>query len=331
MATAILESPGTLEDPVVPSAPRMGADGRPRRRGRQIAAGVVVALVLGTEAVLAAPYLGSAMAVLAGAADEWVGLAMFAAAGSLTAFALVRRALLRAAGVGVSTGSALASSLVANAFHMTLPGGVAFSTAYAYRWMQRHGAGPTVAGWNLAVSGLLSTAGLAALGVSASLLVGSTSWARTAVEIIVIAVLVFGVGHLVRDPNRALAAAGRVLAAVNQLRHRPPAAGADRLARIAEQLHGGAADRRRLDGRHRLRAAELAARPRLPGRVRARGRPDRQSAWLRCSPRTWRAWRHRACPCCPAGSALSMQRWSSAWSPQAARRPWRCRRSFSTA
>ena len=240
MATAILESPRTLEYPAV-SAPSAGADGRtstgrPRRRGRQITAGVVVALVLGTEAVLAAPYLGTATAAVTGAADGWVGLALLAAAGSLTAFALVRRALLRAAGVDVSTRSTLASILVANAFHMTLPGGVAFSTGYAYRWMQRHGADPTVAGWNIAVSGLLSTASLAALALSASLLVWSTSWARMAVEIIGIAVLVLGVGRLVRDPNCALAAAERALAVVNRLRRRPPSAGADRLVRIAEQL-----------------------------------------------------------------------------------------------
>ncbi|MBL8928386.1 MAG: flippase-like domain-containing protein [Pseudonocardia sp.] len=236
VATAI------LEHPAVP-APRGGAHGRTsiggsRRRGRQIAAGVVVALVLGTEAVLAAPYLGTAMAAVTGAAGGWVGLAMLASAGSLTAFALLRRALLRAAGVDVSTGSTLASVLVANAFHMTLPGGVAFSTGYAYRWMQRHGAGPTVAGWSLVVSGLLSTVGLATLGLSASLLVGSTSWTRMAVEIIGIAVLVLGVGRLVRDPNRVLAAAERALAVVNRLRRRPPAAGSDRLVRIAEQLPG---------------------------------------------------------------------------------------------
>ena len=73
MATAILESPRTLEHPAVP-APRVGVGGRtgtgrPRRRGRQIAAGVVVALVLGTEAVLAVPYPGSALAAVTGAAD----------------------------------------------------------------------------------------------------------------------------------------------------------------------------------------------------------------------------------------------------------------------
>jgi uncharacterized membrane protein YbhN (UPF0104 family) len=171
-----------------------------------------------------------------GAADAWVGLAVLAAAGSLTAFALARRTLLKAAGVGVSTPSALASILVANAFHMTLPGGVAFSTGYAFRWMRRHGAGTTVAGWNLAVNGLLSTGTLAALALAASLLVGTTGWARLAIEIIGIAVLVLGAGHLVRHPDRALAAAGRALAVVDRLRRRPPVSGADRLATVARQL-----------------------------------------------------------------------------------------------
>ena len=74
VATAILEHPGTLEHPAVP-APRVGADGhtgtgRPRR-GWQIAAGIVVALVLGTEAVLAAPYLGTAMAAVTAAGEGW--------------------------------------------------------------------------------------------------------------------------------------------------------------------------------------------------------------------------------------------------------------------
>jgi len=227
MATA------TLERPVVASAAPVGTS---RRRGRRVAVGVVVALVLGTEIVLAAPYLSSAMTAVIGAADGWVGLAVLAATGSLTAFALVRRRLLQAAGFSVSAGSALASILVANAFHMTLPGGVAFSTGYAFRWMQRHGAGATAAGWNLAVNGLLSAAGLAALGLVDSLLAGTTSWARLAFEIVGITALVLVVGHLVRRPQRLLAATGRALTVVNRLRRRPPETGADRLTRTAAQL-----------------------------------------------------------------------------------------------
>jgi putative heme transporter len=103
--------------------------------------------------------------------------------------------------------------------------------------MRRHGTGATVAGWTLAVNGLLSTAALAALGLSASLLTGTTSWARLALEIVGIGVLVLVVGHLVRHPDRALAAAGSALAWVNRLRGRAPAAGTDRLARLADQLH----------------------------------------------------------------------------------------------
>src|SRR5690242_13405906 len=145
MATATLEHPA-----VAPSGAAAGAAsgsdraGSPRRRVFGVVGGALVALVLAAEAVLAGPYLGSALAALTQAADGWVGLALLAAAGSLTAFALVRRRLLRVAGIRVSAGASLASILVANAYHMTLPGGIAFSTGYAVRWMRRHGAGAAV-------------------------------------------------------------------------------------------------------------------------------------------------------------------------------------------
>lgn len=226
----------TLDRPAAETSPAGADSPAPRRRGLRTVAGVVVAGVLGTEAVLAAPYLSGATAAVTQAADGWVGLAVLAATGSLTAFALVRRRLLRAAGLDASAASALGSVLVANAFHMTLPGGVAFSTGSAFRWLRRHGAGPTVAAWNLAVNGLLSTAGLAALGVVASLLVGSTSWIRLAVEISGVALLALGVGRLVRHPDRALRAATHVLAGLNRMRRRPAGTGVDRLTRTAEQL-----------------------------------------------------------------------------------------------
>ena len=208
----------------------------PRRRGRRAALVVGCVAVLGVEVALAAPYLGTAVTAVTQATDGWVALAVLASAASLTAFALTRRRLLAAAGVAASARSTLAAVLVANAFHMTLPAGVAFSTGHAARWMGRRGAGPAVAGWNLAVHGLLSTATLTALGVVASLSVGTASWARFAVEIALTALLVAGVGHLVRRPERVLAVARRALAAVNRLRRRPADAGADRLAATAAQL-----------------------------------------------------------------------------------------------
>ena len=231
----------TLEPPVVTTT-ASGHSGSvrgiavdvPRRRTRRLVTTGVVALVLGVEAVLAAPYLGGAMTSLMQAADVWVGLAVLATAGSLTAFALVRRRLLQAAGLRVATASSLASVLVGNAFHMTLPGGVAFSTGYAFRWMRRHGAGSTVAGWNLAVNGLLSTASLAGLGLVASLLAGTTSWVRLAVEIAGVAAAVLGVAHLIRHPDRAAELARGLLARVDRLRGRAP--GGDRVAETVAQL-----------------------------------------------------------------------------------------------
>ena len=44
---------------------------------------------------------------------------------------------------------------------LTLPGGAAFSTRLNYQQMRRFGAGPAVATWAIAFSGILSTAGLA--------------------------------------------------------------------------------------------------------------------------------------------------------------------------
>ena len=56
--------PATLERPGLASPPAAGTS---RRRTRRIAVGVVVAIVLGTEIVLATPYLSSATTAVIGA------------------------------------------------------------------------------------------------------------------------------------------------------------------------------------------------------------------------------------------------------------------------
>ena len=230
MATATLERlPNGRAAVATEPVPDRSTSRNPSRRGRATALMCAVTVVLGVEVELVAPFLGTAVASLLQAAPGWAGLALLATAGSLTAFALTRSRLLRTAGVRVSTRSSLASILVSNAFHVTLPGGVAFSTGYSYRWMREHGAGPTVAGWSLAVNGLLSSACLAGLGLAASLSVGGASWARPLLQVAGVAVLVLGARYVVRNPERALAAANRLL-------RRPAATGTDRLAETATQL-----------------------------------------------------------------------------------------------
>jgi putative heme transporter len=221
--------------PDAPVPPALDPDVRRRRLPRALVAGAV-SLVLGIEAVLAAPHVEAAATALARAEAAWVGVAVLAAAASMTAFALVRRRLLGAAGVRVGLGSSLASILVGNALHVTLPGGIAFSTAYSYRWMREHGAGTSVAGWSLAVNGLLSTATLAGLGLATSLLSSGTSAVRLAVEIVAVAAAVAGARTLARRPHRALAVAGVLLAATNRLLRRPGDAGFGRLIETVTQL-----------------------------------------------------------------------------------------------
>ena len=219
-----------------PAQPVASDPGVPRRRTATILAACVVPLVLGVDAVLVAPHLTGAAAALRQAPIGWVGLAALAIAASLAAFALVRRQLLGAAGVRVSTASSLASILVSNAFHVTLPGGLALSTAYSYRWARERGAGATVAGWGLAVNGLLSAACLAGLGLVASLLTGGTGWVRLVVEIAGITAVVVGARHLLRHPHRALPAVQWLLGAGNRVLRRSPDAGASRLAESVAQL-----------------------------------------------------------------------------------------------
>ena len=237
MATATLDQP-VIEGASAATEPvrdRSTGGSVPRRR-RATALTCAVVVLLGVDVVLVAPYLGTAVASLLQAVPGWAGLAGLSTAGSLTAFALVRRRLLRAAGVRVSTASSLASILVSNAFHVTLPGGVAFSTGYSYRWMREHGAAPTVAGSSLAINGLLSSACLIGLGLGASLLVGGASWAGLLLHLVGVAALMLGARHAVRHPERTLAAAGSLLAVVNRLLRRPATTGIDRLADTVTQL-----------------------------------------------------------------------------------------------
>jgi putative heme transporter len=280
----------TLTQPVASADP-----GVPRRSTAANVATCAVPLVLGVEAVLVAPHLSGAAAALRAAPVGWVGLAVLAITASLTAFALVRRSLLGAAGVRVSTGSSLASILVSNAFHVTLPGGLAFSTAYSYRWARERGAGATVAGWGLAVNGLLSAACLAGLALAASLLTGGTGWVRLVVEFAAIAAVVVGARHLLRHPHRALPAMQWLLAAGNRVLRRSPDTGANRLAESVAQLRSV-----RPSGRDWTAATVFALLNLVlePGRRRrgGLGRPRRAAARGAASGRSRRPVAGRAAP-----------------------------------
>jgi uncharacterized membrane protein YbhN (UPF0104 family) len=212
---------------------------RPRRRHLRwrVVLGVVVVALLGSELVLAAPTLKGALTSLAGAQPWWIAAAATAEATSMDLFARMRRRLLAAAGVRVRMRDALAAAYVANAVHLTVPGGAAFSTAYAYRWMRERGAGAAAITWTLVAGGLISTSALAALAVAGSLLVGAGSGLPALVlDAVLVVALVAGVRRLRRRPDLALVAGRRLLAWRNTLLRRPPTQGNDVLERLVGQL-----------------------------------------------------------------------------------------------
>ncbi|MCU1605348.1 MAG: hypothetical protein JWP46_1813 [Modestobacter sp.] len=228
------EAPGTA--PVAGVVPPPDPRRRRHLRWRVVLSVSVVAL-LGAELIFAAPTLNGALTTLGGAQPWWIAVAVLAEATSMDLFARMRRRLLATTGVRVRTRDALAAIYVANAVHLTVPGGAAFSTAYTYRWMRERGAGAAATTWTLVTGGLISTFALAALAVAGSLLVGAGSGVPALVlEAVLMVALVAGARRLRRRPDQALIAGRRLLLWANAVLRRPPTRGVDALEGFVRQL-----------------------------------------------------------------------------------------------
>jgi hypothetical protein len=134
--------------------------------------GAVVGAALAVEITAIAPTFAAALDRLELADPTWAAVAVAAAAASMSFFARTRRRLMSAAGVRVRQRDALAAVYVANAVHVTLPGGAAFSTAWTCRWMRARGASSGAITWTLVTGGVLCSSVLASIGLVGSLLAG---------------------------------------------------------------------------------------------------------------------------------------------------------------
>jgi uncharacterized membrane protein YbhN (UPF0104 family) len=188
---------------------------------------ITVELVLGWSSLagalrqLRAPHLG------------WLALAVVAELTAMSAYAHMQRRLLRSAGVRASSLDHVRLAYAAHSLNETLPGGPAFSTRLNYQQMRRFGASPAVASWAIALSGILSSAALAAITVGGALWAGgATHWSHFLVLVGVAVLLVLGVRHVTRHP----AAVQAPLAALNRLRRKPETDGLDRIAGFLDQL-----------------------------------------------------------------------------------------------
>lgn len=99
----------------------------------------------------------------------WIPFAVIAEAASLTCFAGLQRTLLRSGGLDVPWPPLLKMTFASLAITNSLPGGVAASAVYGFRWFRRFGADGTLAVWSLVGAivasvlslSLVATAGLA--------------------------------------------------------------------------------------------------------------------------------------------------------------------------
>jgi uncharacterized protein (TIRG00374 family) len=98
---------------------------------------------------------------------------------SLVAFARLQRWLLRAGGVDVGLGTMVEITVAGNALAMSLPGGAAWSAAWAYGQLRRRGADRVLAGWVVLVAGALASFVLFLLLVVGSLVAGNVGPAKS--------------------------------------------------------------------------------------------------------------------------------------------------------
>ena len=202
--------------------------GRRRRLGRwlrlALVTGVVVLLALDYRSVTTT--LAAAVLRALGASTGWLLLAGALTLTSMIAFGLLRKRTLAAAGGRIGTREAVTISYAAGAIHLTAPGGVLLSTGYVFRRLQRRGLPPAAITWSLAISGVLSSATLVALGV-AGFAVGRASGSLAAFLPTLGLVLLVALAAVVvaRRPDRVTDLVVRGLRATNRLLRRPADSG----------------------------------------------------------------------------------------------------------
>lgn len=200
-----------------------------------LAPSLITLLALDYRPVVAT--LAAAIVWAVAASAGWLAVAAGLAFASMIAFGLLRRSTVAAAGGTLSIREAVAVSYAAGAIHMSAPGGVVLSAAYVFRRLQHRDVPPAAITWSVAISGVVSSITLVALGVAgiaASRTSGSlAALLPAAVLAMLIAVLVIA---LVRRADQVTRLAVCGLRAINRLLRRPTDAGVRSLRATAADL-----------------------------------------------------------------------------------------------
>jgi uncharacterized protein (TIRG00374 family) len=135
------------------------ATARSRSAWSLIAQILLVAAAIGSLALLRdeLPNMSDIWRAATHANGGWLAVVIAAEAGSMACFARLQRRLLRAGGVEISRGRALAVTYAGNALSMTLPAGPAVSVVYAFRQWRRAGAAAPLATAVIVMGGIITT------------------------------------------------------------------------------------------------------------------------------------------------------------------------------
>jgi uncharacterized protein (TIRG00374 family) len=172
------------------------------------------------------------------AANNWyITAAVVAMALAMVFQAEVMVVLLRSAGVAVKRTSANALGFAANAWSATFPGGPAISAAMIFREQLKWGATPVIASWYMVLSGVLSGAGMAILGLGSTFFVTADLHPYSMATTVVVLVLIsLGANWIAKHPDRMEAWLLRVLAWFNRRRNAPEERWSDKVRGFADQL-----------------------------------------------------------------------------------------------
>lgn len=191
-------------------------------------------------------FIKEAFAAVCKANPWWVVACIAASFASMLSFAAVQWTLLRAAGVQSPFGRNVAIVFASNALSGSIPGGPVLGTALTYRETKRLGASTIIAAWQLVVSGVLATVGLALLGLGGFIFLGTTTNPLVLVASLVgLFALLFVVHWAMKHPDKIEGKVLPILVWWADKRHKDPTPSVRRLHNTLQQVK--AVDLRPLD------------------------------------------------------------------------------------
>ncbi|WP_082778139.1 lysylphosphatidylglycerol synthase transmembrane domain-containing protein [Tsukamurella pseudospumae] len=206
---------------------------------------VILAIVLGVEAYLFWPTVSKSVRELKHIRWEWVVACVIAVFFSMDSFAQVTRTLLRSAGVPVTQRQALSLQMASNSVSQSLPGGQVLAPTLVYRRTRMWGASPVIATWQIVMSGLLMSAGLAVLGLAGGLLAGAkTSPYSVVFSVAMLVVFIVLVQYVASHPDGLYVVGARLIRWINDLRNKPEDTWLARWKEILDQLQAVKLSRR---------------------------------------------------------------------------------------